>query len=780
MRTKAFLSIVLLAACKGGDAASPVPCSGDACNGKDVVDAGSPASPVSAAPKLTIAHGGHVRVVTEARVAPTLDADAGATDDASRLRASIADLVRVLETVAHAGVRVVTDASPPVTGEIVIYVGAAAKRAFGANVGHAPFDQAFRFVVEPHRIGLAGEGDLATSYAIYELLDRIGCRWFFPGALGEVLPDAGSVAVALTDERIAPSTEYRGVWYADDAWNRRNRTGGVQPAAGQGLETVYVKPEELAKHPEWQATNGGKPIPNRFRWSDPALANLIGDRIVEMHAKDNLPTYTLSPTDGATFDDTEADKALDAGDMDPQTGWTSLTDRYLVFANRIATRVGATYPDLMLGFYAYVQYTRPPVRESVNPMLRPVIAPITFTRAQPMSDDRAPGMAELRWIIDTWSKKARAFGMYPYPFNLGESTAPNPMLKKWAFDVPYALNRGCAYWMPETIPNFETSMHPLYMGTRLAFNARLQPEEVYGDIDRRLYGHAGREMHAYWQEVDHAWADTPEYAGGHFPHARRFSVDVLGRLRAKLDLAKAAARGPLERARVGMADDSLSLFEEFMGMRHDFDAGKFENLDARTKAWVSRATDLAVRYKPNSAFAWTFWAHEGVHAHYFNSFERPLYDAAATIARTRSIVATLRQFRFAKADNTTDVGPSATSFDASSWRSTDPSVDSWSSLGLYSYMGSVWYRASFNVSANVPTQVWLGGTDGKVRVFVDGKEAKFVATPSYATPEGYSTPFTFDAGSLSAGSHTVAILATRTTLNELGTGGLLGPVVISQ
>jgi hypothetical protein len=98
-------------------------------------------------------------------------------------------------------------------------------------------------------------------------------------------------------------------------------------------------------------------------------------------------------------------------------------------------------------------------------------------------------------------------------------------------------------------------------------------------------------------------------------------------------------------------------------------------------------------------------------------------------------------------------------------------------------MGSVWYRARFDVpqaAASAPMQVWLGGTDGKVRVFVDGKEAKFLATKRYATPDGYSTPFTFDAGQLSAGSHTVAILATRTTLNELGTGGLLGPVVISE
>jgi hypothetical protein len=110
-------------------------------------------------------------------------------------------------------------------------------------------------------------------------------------------------------------------------------------------------------------------------------------------------------------------------------------------------------------------------------------------------------------------------------------------------------------------------------------------------------------------------------------------------------------------------------------------------------------------------------------------------------------------------------------------------VDSWSSLGLHDYFGSAWYRARFDVpssAASTPFRIWIGGTDGRFRVFVDGKESKFVATSSATTPEGYTTPFTFDAGNLSPGSHVVAILTTRTTLNELGTGGVMGPVVVHQ
>jgi hypothetical protein len=321
------------------------------------------------------------------------------------------------------------------------------------------------------------------------------------------------------------------------------------------------------------------------------------------------------------------------------------------------------------------------------------------------------------------------------------------------------------------------------MGTRLAFDARLRPQAVYDDIDRRLYGHAAAEMHAYWQAVDDVWEETPEYAGGYFPHSRRFPAEVMKQLRAKLDLAKAAAKTPLERERIGMADSSLSLFEDFMGMRHDFDEGRFSDLDTRSAAWRRRAVQLANAYKPEYAFSSTYWATEGVDAYFFDIFDRPRYEQAARLARTGNILATLRDFRFAKVASATDVGPSAPSFDASSWRRTDVSIDTWSWLGLHNYFGSAWYRTTFDVppgAASTPLQLWVAGTDGRIRVFVDGKEVQFVTTPNNKTPEGYATPFAFDAGRLSAGSHVVAILAARTSLNELGTGGLMGPVVVHQ
>src|SRR6201999_2998614 len=101
----------------------------------------------------------------------------------------------------------------------------------------------------------------------------------------------------------------------------------------------------------------------------------------------------------------------------------------------------------------------------------------------------------------------------------------------------------------------------------------------------------------------------------------------------------------------------------------------------------------------------------------------------------------LRRFKWASAADARDVGPSTPRFDDSTWKATDVAVDSWSALGLHDWFHSVWYRARFD--AHRPKHdrshvfLWLGGGDGAFRVFVNGREASFVARPgSPNKPEG--------------------------------------------
>jgi hypothetical protein len=704
-----------------------------------------------------------------------------------RLRESVRDLARVLGTMSGAAVEVRTDDRPAGDRRLPVLIGERAEKVFGPVGKAAPYRQGFRYVVSPAGVGLYGESDLAASYAVYELLDRLGCRWYLPGALGEVIPEAKTVALPVMDLSSAPGTIYRGVWYADDAYRRRNRMGGLLLSAGHALE-FYVGEEDRKKHPEWRAEIGGKPDPHRLKWSSPTLADFLADKVLAQHARDPQPSYSLSPDDGAAWDESKDDTALDAGDFDPVFQKVSKTDRLMVLCNRVAGKVAARDPEVLLGVLAYADYTRPPVREKVHPNLVPQLAPITYSRAHPMTDDRVPGNQALRYLVEGWGKKARMTSMYFYGWFLAEPSAPNPMIAKWGTDVPIVLANNCRFWQPETLPNFESSMHALYLGNRLAWDPSLRPRDVIDDLHRKFYGAAAREMAAYWTFIDRVWVDTPEYSGCGFAYLRRWTPGRLAEARRLLDAGRAACATPTEKARVQLADDSLALFERFMKLRRDQAEGRFATLADEASEWRKRVVALGERYKDNYCFTRVPWTPHTVSGAYFGQFYQQTYDDATRIARHFDVLTTppLRAFRYhLDPDRKGEAaGWAKPDFADKDWKTTDVCTQTWSTLGHHDYFKSIWYRTDVTLPAVPPGRrvfLWLGSFDGSVKAFVNGQQVHAVGTPAKPSGEvtGYCQPFSFDmTGAAREGTNVVALFCTRTDFNELGTGGLLGPAVV--
>jgi hypothetical protein len=124
-------------------------------------------------------------------------------------------------------------------------------------------------------------------------------------------------------------------------------------------------------------------------------------------------------------------------------------------------------------------------------------------------------------------------------------------------------------------------------------------------------------------------------------------------------------------------------------------------------------------------------------------------------------------------------------FDDKSWKTTDVCTETWSTIGQHDYFKSLWYRTEVNLPS-VPqgrrVSLWLGATDGTAKVFVNGKHIPHTYAKS-GKPEdevnGYCQPLSLDiTGAVKAGANSIAILCTRTFFNELGTGGLLAPLVV--
>ena len=52
-----------------------------------------------------------------------------------------------------------------------------------------------------------------TLFAVYDLLERLGCRWFFPGPYGEIVPKRETVAIEAIAVTERPDFRFRNIWY---------------------------------------------------------------------------------------------------------------------------------------------------------------------------------------------------------------------------------------------------------------------------------------------------------------------------------------------------------------------------------------------------------------------------------------------------------------------------------------------------------------------------------------------------------------------------------------
>jgi hypothetical protein len=383
-------------------------------------------------------------------------------------------------------------------------------------------------------------------------------------------------------------------------------------------------------------------------------------------------------------------------------------------------------------------------------------------------------------------------GIYFFAMFLAEQSAPYPMIREWSVNVPYVLKNGCQFFQPETTSNFETTMHGLWMGMRLAWNPDQQPADIINEINTRFYGNTATEMAAYWDLADRCWVETPEYSGAGHGHLRRFTPERMAKMRELMNAAKAKAKSPEEKARITLADESLKMHELYMKMRQDLAAGRWTRLSADADLWVNWSHAMAERYRAQYCFSARnygqhIWGNNnGVDG--FNTWYHSTYDDATRIAAYYQILTDppLREWRFQadKEKKGEALGWAKPGFDDKAWRATDAVVDSWSALGFHNYFGHMWYRTTVNIPAarsGQRTYLWIGAVDGSAKVYVNGKLIPYVAPDGKKIDvrDGFMTPASWNiTGAIKAGANQITVRCERTGFNEVGTGGIMSPVVV--
>jgi len=789
-------------------------------------------------PMAGIVIAGEVRLAEKGEAKCVIVAPAGWTNDvalpeglppqASRMlqerrrlcRESIKDLALYLGKMSGAKVEIV-EGLPADEKRLPIYVGAEAQKVFGP-VGIAEAGLfGFRVVVDRKRgLGLYGESEFGTSYAIYELLHRLGCRWFMPTELGEVVPGIPTLVVAEMDEKLAPATEERGMWHGGAEFLRRNRLGRetgniVWLAIGDGSLERFFTAKDLEGHPDWRVLQAdGKPHPHALRLTHPGVAEFVATKILtqletayEPLRKAGLrPGYALTPGDFQvpTEDPYERPNDPEPRVWEPAAGRWSVTDRCMLLHNRVAGKVRAKYPGVAFGDQAYVNKSYPPARQPVPKDFHLTICPIDFNRHHPMNWPNHPNKYWVRDMVQGWGKAGANLKAYWYGINLAEISAPCPFITKWGTDIQILLENNLSAWVPETMNGWDSMLPGYVLASRMTFYPQEKPDAILQDLWTKFYGAAAEPMARYWTGIDRAYLEARQYAGSPFGYLKIFTPEVMKAARGDIDAALAASRTPMEYRRVKLIDQSFGLFEIYMQMRNDWAAAKLRNLAEDYETWRWGVRNMQREYRvPMAGGRYTANAYTGdgyVQGRHGNpSWSDGLSLGYKDGARMEKDYARhgqpMLQWKWRH-----NPGPEADSLpwtkpdhDDKDWPTTHVVCDTWSSLGHHFSLtdapsgrsGRMAYRAAQKlpaVPAGKKVFLWVGSTDGSAKVFVNGTPIQYVTPDKGEAREafdGYCQPARFDVtAALKTGDNQFTILCDRHHLNELGTGGLMGPVVL--
>ena len=727
---------------------------------------------------------------------------------------SVRDLAHYLGKMSKTEIEI-AEGVPDRDPRIPIYIGSEAEAVFGpVGISKAGLF-GFRVVSDRRRgVGLYGESEVGTSYAIYELLHRLGCRWFMPTDLGEVVPDLPMLTVPTMDEKLAPATDSRTMTQGDADFTRRNRMGKydntVWLAYGDGSLMRYFSREVLESHPDW-CVHGpdGSRHTGMVRLTHPEVAEHVAAQILAqletayepMRAAGLRPGYSLTPPDGqvGTEDPFEREYDPDTRVWEGAAGRWSVTDRCIVLITRIAEQVRAKYPDVAFGDQAYVNKSYPPAKHPVPSDYRVVICPIDFNRHHPLNWPDHPNEYWLRDLVRGWNEAGADIGAYWYGINLAEISAPCPFIAKWGTDVAFLLENNLKEWMPETMNGWDSMLPGYWLAIRMTFHAHETPQQILDDLWNRFYGAAAEPMSRYWTGIDQAYLDAREYAGSPFGYLKIFTPEVMAAARADIDEALAMCQTANEYRRVLLIDESFGQFEWYMKMRNDWADGRLADLDADYETWRQGIRRMQRKYGIIGRFARDGYAGGG-NSHIQGRHGNPSWsDGMYSVGYKDGSRMERESARHGKPmlewKWRHNPGPeddslpwTAPDYDDKDWPTMHVVRDTWSSIGHHLTMtdppsgrsGRMAYRTTQRLAAlpeGKRAYLWIGSTDGRAKVYVNGTLMPF--SQEQVALDGYCRPGKFDiTDALEAGENQITILADRHRLNELGTGGLMGPVVI--
>lgn len=401
-----------------------------------------------------------------------------------------------------------------------------------------------------------------TLFGVYELLERLGVRWYMPyGEDGTIIPALKTIEIPKEGSRRSPQFERRFMRFSFPSsdkegfvWSKRQRLGMAELAwMSHGTPEVTRFSEE--EHPEFFAVIGGQQALRR-RGALPRLAEPLQKEMVD-YSRAFLDRYpqmrfvSVGPADALTSMD---DRDVAAGWLEEHRGENGRMSEYVWhFVDGIARELLASHPDRIVMGLAYSYYRNPPQRIETMP---PNVG-ITFcqSRAYITSDEQHQKLDQER---NQWLSKLPSGEFYIWEYYLNhiavKQTQGVPVIFGQRMQKDMQLLKGkskgeyveCSYAPGQmAYPALNHLMY--YLQARLYWDVDLDRDALIEEYCRLYFGPAASEMKAFYVFAEEVWtrplSRTITLTGGFLRKAdiKRF-FEILDRAKASVPADSVYAR----------------------------------------------------------------------------------------------------------------------------------------------------------------------------------------------------------------------------------------------
>jgi hypothetical protein len=442
-------------------------------------------------------------------------------------KAAARELQRYLREMTGKEIPVTEGESNGLPSQGVIYVGRsdpAKARTLYNDAEYEPLgSDGFILRLKGGNLLVAGGGYRGTTYAIYRLLERLGCR-FYSTEL-EIVPSRPTLdiraPVNLTDK---PAFEWRAMWgriypmtagLSPGEWEAKvgdldvPKMMGIPPRGFWHHTMGFLLPADSVPE-EYLAEIGGErrvtePHLQQYCLSNPGLQQAMLEAVLRWIESNPDPVYyPVHYGDTGQFCQCERCKAW-------YEEHGSLTDAVIWFNNQIAREVAKRFPGKFVTTLAYWSTRKPPVKERPEPNHLIIFCAIVECQARPWSHPvnvQRNVIADLERWIAMHPLGAQGIITFEYPTTYYYVGYPYPALYAFAENLKYYRRLGIRGVYICGLTDGHLVHLYSYVMPRLMWNPDASLRRLIDEFCKAWYGKAWQPMRDYVHRLHQSAFDS--------------------------------------------------------------------------------------------------------------------------------------------------------------------------------------------------------------------------------------------------------------------------------